>query len=88
MTYRVDLASHKVEKQILGLPREIRNRIAQTLLKLERNPRLRNTKKLWKNIYRLRIGKYRVIYEIDDKSKVIVVTKVAKKYETLYKRID
>ncbi len=85
--YRVEIASSRVEKQILILPRQDRNKVAERILQLENESRPLGITKLKENIYRLRIGKYRVIYEVDDEKKVVIVTKVDKRRESTYKRI-
>ncbi len=35
--------------------------------------------------YRLRVGKYRVLYDIDDKNKKVILLKLEKKREHTYK---
>jgi len=61
------------------LPVVVRTQIAPHLDDLISNPRPDGVKKLkgFQNLYRIRSGDYRVIYEIDDTSKKIFVTKVA-----------
>ncbi len=83
--YRIDLANKKVEKQILKLPEGYRDLIVKSMLKLESNPRPRGIKKLAKNIYRIRVGKYRIIFEINDNEKLVIITKVDKRDESTYK---
>lgn len=85
MTYRVDTASRRVEKQILSLPYKLRNEVVKKILLLGKEPRPGGIIKISGNIYRLRIGKYRVIYEIDDKHNLVIVTKVDKRRERTYK---
>jgi len=65
------------------LPVEVRTRIAPHLDDLISNPRPDGVKKLkgFQNLYRIRSGEYRVIYEIDDASRKIFVTKVANRSE-------
>lgn len=82
--YKIDLANNKVGKQIKDLPAGYKNSVIKHLLELEINPRPKGVKKLEQNIYRIRIGRYRVIYEINDKDKLVVVTKVAKRDESTY----
>jgi len=48
---------------------------------LEDNPRPSGCRKLFDNIYRIRIGPYRVIYEIDDERKQVEVGKIARRRE-------
>jgi mRNA interferase RelE/StbE len=52
------------------------------------NPRPPGCRKLVENIYRIRVGDYRVIYKIDDERKKVVVGKVARRREDTYKVIE
>jgi mRNA interferase RelE/StbE len=36
--------------------------------------------------YRIRVGSYRVVYEVDDDDSVIVILQVARRSETTYRR--
>jgi len=83
-TYSVELASRKVEKQILSLLLKERNRVAETIDNLGEALYPHGVKKLASNVYRIRIGRYRVIYEVDDSEKIVIVTKVVKRGEDTY----
>jgi mRNA interferase RelE/StbE len=50
---------------------------------LKNSPRPDGVKKLkgFKNLYRIRIGDFRVIYEIDDSARIIFITKVVNRRE-------
>ena len=73
--YRVIL-SKSIQKQLDKLPKDIRSRILARLSNLEADPRPTDVKKLkGRDAWRVRIGDYRVIYEIYDRElQVIVVT--------------
>jgi mRNA interferase RelE/StbE len=75
MNYRVIL-SRSARKQMERISGEIENRILNKLSELEMNPRPSGCKKLKnRDAWRIRVGDYRVIYEIHDKVlQVIVVT--------------
>jgi mRNA interferase RelE/StbE len=75
MNYRVIL-SRSPRKQMERISGEIENRILDKLSELEMNPRPSGCKKLKnRDAWRIRVGDYRVIYEIHDKVlQVIVVT--------------
>ncbi len=62
---------------------EVRARFAPIFDELLLNPRLVGVKKLkgFQNLYRIRSGDYRAIYEIDDASQTIFVTKMANRKE-------
>ena len=66
-----------VKKLILKLPSSIAHRIENSLLQLEEDPRPPGYKKLkGRNGYRIRVGDYRIIYEIEDNILRIVIIDV------------
>ena len=61
------VATDKVRKIMLKLPHLVAAKIETSLLELEENPRPAGCKKLkGRSGYRIRVGDYRVIYEIED----------------------
>ncbi|MHC4065865.1 MAG: type II toxin-antitoxin system RelE family toxin [Planctomycetota bacterium] len=74
--------SHSAEKEMDRLPEKTFERVAQVILKLERDPRPRGSKKLrGVDDYRLRVGQYRILYSVDDRQRVIVVSAVGHRRE-------
>ena len=74
------------QKEIRMLDQTVRSRILQALHSLADNPRPSGCRKLVgaQNRWRLRIGDYRVIYEIDDTDRgvnIIAVRHRSKAYE-------
>lgn len=66
------------EKEIKKLNKQDLKRILQKLEELAFNPRGYNSIKLSnESKYRIRVGKYRILYEIFDKTITIVVVKVS-----------
>ena len=65
-----------VRKELDRLPDDVANRILARLAELEVNPRPADVKKLkGRDAWRIRVGDYRVIYEIHDAVfQVIVIT--------------
>ena len=85
MTYRVILPK-RVQKELDRLPSVIHDRIIATATKLEENPRPSGCLKLGgRNAWRIRVGEYRIIYEIDDAKQLVVVTTIAHRKE-VYRR--
>ena len=81
MKYRV-LIARAAERELDRLPEAVRRRIASRILDLENDSRPPGTKKLReREEYRLRIGSYRVVYEVGDTSRVVVVTAVRHRRE-------
>jgi mRNA interferase RelE/StbE len=63
------LLSKAARKQLAALPVFIHNKIIEDISHLSSVPRPVGCKKLkgYKNSYRIRVGDYRIIYEIEDK---------------------
>jgi len=82
VTYRVEIKrpAHKV---LLALPQTNRSRIAEAIESLANDPRRPGTRKLTgsERLYRLRVGEYRIIYEIQDEHLIVVVIKVGHRRE-------
>jgi mRNA interferase RelE/StbE len=73
MKYTV-LLSKSVQKQLDKLPDEIGKRIQRRLGSLEVDPRPPDCKKLkGGDGWRIRVGDYRVIYEIHDRQLLVIV---------------
>ncbi|MGK7895570.1 MAG: type II toxin-antitoxin system RelE/ParE family toxin [Xenococcus sp. (in: cyanobacteria)] len=72
MSYSI-IISKSVQKQISNLPSQIRNRVIEKIQSLAQEPRPSDVVKLKDSDkeYRIRIGDYRVRYEIDDSSQII-----------------
>lgn len=72
--YRVEVA-RTAEREIHRLPRDIQVRILRALTGLEKDPRPSGSRKLVgaQDLWRIRIGMYRVIYLINDGIKLVRV---------------
>ena len=76
------LIKRSAEREMDRLPSRAFERIAQAILKLERVPRPRGSKKLrGVHDYHLRVGQYRILYCIDDDSRVVEVVAVGHRRE-------
>ena len=76
-TYDVEV-SRTAEKQLKAVPREYRRRLAEAILALARDPRPRGSRKLtgYDDVFRVRVGRYRILYSISDRELIIIVLKV------------
>jgi len=82
--YQTKTASRRVEKEIADLPRQIRERVIQAVGDLATDPRPRSVRKLageMHGAWRIRVGDYRVLYDIDDDRQVIVILAVVHRRE-------
>lgn len=66
------------------LPQEVQARIRPRIDALADNPRPRGNEKIRgaEDIYRIRVGDHRVLYQIDDSARVLTVVDVAHRKDT------
>ena len=85
MSYEVKF-SKGAKKQLRKLPLDIQERIQTKINDLAIEPRPNGVKKLQgdDNSYRVRVGDYRVIYELDDDVLIVTVIKIGHRSE-IYK---
>ena len=74
MSYKVVIPK-PVQKQLSALPKNQRDRLIADIRLLAEVPRPSGVKKLkgYENIYRIRVGDYRVIYEVKDQEMLILI---------------
>jgi mRNA interferase RelE/StbE len=72
------LLRRRAEKQLDRVPYVDHPRIVQAMLALRDDPRPPGCRKLLDDIYRIRVGAYRVIYKIDDEREEVVVGEVVR----------
>jgi mRNA interferase RelE/StbE len=82
MTYDLIVKPSAI-KDVEGLPATVQRRVVARLAQLQANPRLPGSVKLAgaKDIYRVRVGDWRIVYEIDDARHIVYVTIVAHRRE-------
>ncbi len=76
MSYQI-IIPKTVQKEIDKLPKNIQEGIIEGLLTLKENSRPPNSLKM-KNSqgYRLRVGEYRVLYDINDQNQTVTLRRV------------
>jgi len=74
-------------KEFKNLPSNIQKRMGLVLEKIRENPRMSGVIKLQgdEKLYRIRVGDYRLVFEIDDSQKLIRVTRVRHRQD-VYKK--
>jgi len=68
--------THKAEKQLESLPKNIQARILTALKRIRIRPEAYVTKLVGYPSYRLRVGDYRIIMDIDKGKLIILIIKV------------
>lgn len=81
MKYEI-IVKPSAEKQLAKLPKSTQKRVTDKLPALESAPRIASTKLYGAvNTWRIRVGDYRVVYEIDDAEEVVRVTIIVHRRE-------
>ena len=87
MGYQVKLR-RAAQRQLDKLAKKDYEIIAEVISALEREPRPHGIKKLAESgLWRMRVGPYRVVYNIDDEEHLVIVVLVARRTEDTYKRL-
>ena len=74
MKYRI-VIRHQAEKELGRLGHDDRKRVGRKLLLLETEPLPAGVKALQgRQGYRIRIGDYRILYNLDEASKTVIIT--------------
>lgn len=87
MAYTVEL-SNRAKRDLATLSAELQTRIVKALRTLEANPRPLGIEKLKgeEHTYRLRVGDYRILYEVRDQVLLVLVVKIGHRREVYRKR--
>ena len=87
MKYAIELTL-SAEKDVLALTSDNFKRIAKIIDSLESNPRPHGVRKLKgrENEWRVRVGKYRIIYSIDDHRYQVVIYRVTDRKDVYRRR--
>ena len=79
MKFEIFWADKKAQKQFDSLSPFVKNRITKAIKDLLSEPKPQNSKKLsgnLKGVWRLRCGDYRILYDIDEKSKKVILLNI------------
>lgn len=86
MAYSVHL-THSAEKQFEGLPSTVQPEILDAMLALADTPRPPGCKAIQGlDAWRIRVGDYRILYDIDDDLNEVTVFRIAHRRE-VYRRL-
>ena len=87
MPYEVRLKP-SAERKLRKLPREAQQRLASRLDGLAADPRPPGCERLaaLEGLYRVRIGDYRIIYQIEDRALIVLVITIGHRRE-VYRRL-
>ena len=76
-SYNVEL-TRTAEKQLRRIAKRDRNRMVEAIRGLADTPRPNGARKLqgYDDVYRIRVGRHRVVYEVFDDRVIVIVLKV------------
>jgi mRNA interferase RelE/StbE len=81
MPYQIEITNF-AERKIKKLEEQLRSEVIGLIYKLAENPRPHGCKKLkGREAYRVRLGDYRIIYEIRDKVLIVSIVDVGHRKE-------
>jgi len=83
--HRVEVAT-RARRDLERLAPDLVERLGRALVALGDDPRPRSCEKLVDiDAYRIRVGDYRIIYEIDDRGRVVIVSRIRHRREVYRK---
>jgi len=82
LAYRIEFTP-RADSQFRGLDKSVQRRLGQRIDSLAENPRPQGVKKLAGegDFYRVRVGDYRIVYQIRDKSLLVVIVRLGHRLE-------
>ena len=88
MPFRVEI-SPAAGRGLRHLPAAAQQRIEPAILSLADEPRPRGGRKVvgTEDTHRIRVGPYRVVYDIYDNERLVVILLVDRRSETTYRRV-
>ncbi|MCK4763017.1 MAG: type II toxin-antitoxin system RelE/ParE family toxin [Candidatus Aminicenantes bacterium] len=87
MTYKIEILP-SAKRSLVALPKKIQKQIDRGILSLSENARPQGVKKLKKtgDLYRIRSGDYRVIYQIKDDILTILIIRIGHRKD-IYRKL-
>ena len=85
--YRVVIPSSRVARELDRLSDSDYQRIRAALDSLSDNPRAHSSVRLQANIYRVRVGNFRIIYSVDDSARTVILGAVRRRNEGTYRDV-
>jgi len=86
MSYQLKLL-RDVEKQLRRIPKKQQERLVETMRSLRIEPRPHGCEHLQDELFRVRVGEYRIIYAVFDDEVVIVICKLGRRTENTYRNL-
>ena len=80
--YEVEV-SRSAERQLRKLPRADQRRVERRMLDLADDPFPHGARKLtgYEDVYRVRVGRYRILYSVSGRELVVIILKIGHRWE-------
>ncbi len=75
--YEIEI-TRTAERQLKNLEREDQERVVRAILALADDPFPRGSRKLsgYEDVFRIRVGRYRVLYSVSGRTMIIIILKI------------
>ena len=83
--YQIESASSLIKRELRRIPRPDRERIAEAVQALADDPHPPGVVQLEQDVYRLRVGNYRVIYKVLDEERIVLIGRLVRRSESTYR---
>jgi mRNA interferase RelE/StbE len=83
--YQIESASSHIERELRRIHSPDRARLAEAVQALADDPRPPGVVRLEPDVYRLRVGDYRVIYKVLDEERIILIGRLVRRSESTYR---
>ena len=85
--YEVRLRSRRVQRELNSTPSNDFPRILRAIEALAETPRPAGAVQVDGNIFRLRVGRFRILYQIDDETRRIDIGGIRHRSKSTYRRV-
>ncbi|MCP4426184.1 MAG: type II toxin-antitoxin system RelE/ParE family toxin [Chloroflexi bacterium] len=86
--WRVETARTRLKRELRRIPKADLERIGNAVAALAESPFLQGVVQLERNVYRIRVGQYRIIYKVYPDEKIVLIGRIMRRGENTYKRIS
>jgi mRNA interferase RelE/StbE len=86
--YQVEAARSRLKRELERIPKSDLARIGTAINALSEEPRPSGAIQLEPDIYRIRVGNYRVIYKVYDERQLVLIGRVVRRSESTYRKIS
>lgn len=88
MSYQL-IITDRATRQLARLPKSDQRRIDRRIVSLTENPRPPGCVKIagQENLWRVRVGDYRIVYAIDEKGRIVIVSMVGHRRD-VYRNLE